>query len=272
MGLLPIGVLEHQQLGEERHVPSINRPDPPYLQVASHYRQLIQSGELNDGDPLPSARQLARDWDITVATSSKALSVLRSEGLVRGITGVGTVVQSQGTLHRSARDRAISIDRTGKIYPPGHYAQIRSAELVAEAPQRVADALGTDAGSAVVRRVRTTYDAAGSPLSTSTSWFDGALADQAPLLTSTERLRQGTPGYIAEVTGRTIEHTYVQMAAQAADEQAAAELGLAPGSPVLTSRNRFVDQHDQVIEYGESASLPDHWVFYEYSSVRSENS
>lgn len=246
-------------------MPSIDRPDPPYVQVARHFREQITSGAVGDGDMLPSARQIARDWGITLATATKALGLLRSEGLVRGVPGKGTIVQSRSGLHHSAQDRAISIDRTGKIYPQGHYARIHSAELTA-CPQQVADALGLEPGVPVIRRHRTTYNAQDEPLSTSVSWFDGALARTAPLLLQAERIPAGTPGYIAEVTGRVVSTTYVQHAATAASQEAAAQLGIAAESPVMVSQNRFVDQHGDVIEYGESTSLPDHWVFYEYHS------
>ncbi|MCI2424310.1 GntR family transcriptional regulator [Saccharopolyspora sp. K220] len=252
-----------------RTVPQINREDPPYLQVARHFREKIQSGVLADGDMLPSARTIARDWDITVATASKALGQLRSEGLVRGEPGRGTIVQTRSGLHHSAHDRAISIDRTGKIYPPGHYARIHSAELTA-CPEHVADALSIAPGAPVIRRRRTTYNAEGDALSTSVSWFDGSLARIAPRLVEAERIPAGTPGYITEMTGRVVAATHVQHAAGAASEDTAAQLRITPGSPVLLSRNRFIDQHGDVIEYGESTALAEHWVFYEYSTKGTE--
>lgn len=244
-------------------MPSIDRPDPPYVQVARHFRDQIESGELKEGARLPSARQIARDWEITIATAAKALGLLRSEGLTRGVPGVGTIVERRADRHHTARDRAISIDRTGKIYPPGHYARIHSAELTA-CPQHVAEALGLEQGVPVVRRHRTTYNEQHEPLSTSVSWFDGTLARTAPLLLKAERIQAGTPGYIAEVTGRVVSTTYVQHAAAEASEEAAAQLSVPLGSPVLISQNRFVDQYGETLEYGESTSLPNHWVFYEY--------
>lgn len=244
-------------------MPTLNRPDPPYIQVASHFREQITSGVLAAGAMLPSARQIARDWEITLATATKALGVLRSEGLVQGVPGKGTIVQSRPDLHQSPQDRAISIDRTGKIYPPGHYARIHHAELVAS-PQQVASALGLEPGAPVIRRHRTTYNAEDEPLSTSVSWFAGSLARVAPLLLETGRIKQGTAGYIAETTGHVISATYAQHAATSASHEAAAELNVAPGSPVLITQNRFVDQDGEVIEYGESTSQPDQFVFYQY--------
>lgn len=250
-------------------MPEVSRTEHPYLQVATHIRDQITSGALKDGELVPSTRQIAQDWGVSMATAARALSTLRAEGLVRGVPGVGTVVQAASSLHRAAHDLSVSIKRTGKIYPPGYYAKIRSAELV-PAPERVAEALGIEPGAPAIRRQRTQYTADDVAWSTSVSWFAGDLASKAPQLLVAERIQEGTPGYIAAQTGRETEVTYVQHAAGDASAEDAAELGVAEGASVLLSRNRYVDANGDVIEYGESTSLPGQWVFYEYKSKDSE--
>ncbi|HEX5402528.1 MAG TPA: GntR family transcriptional regulator [Pseudonocardiaceae bacterium] len=245
-------------------MPEIERPEPPYLQIARQLRDRIVRGDLADGDPVPSARQITRDWNVAMATAAKVLGTLRSEGLTRTERGKGTVVQVRGSLHHSAQDRSIAMQRTGKIYPPGHYAKIRRSEL-ASAPALVADALGIEHGEPAIRRQRTTYTSDDTPVSTSISWFDGALASQAPLLLTIERIQQGTAKYVEEVTGRSHVETDVQHAAGFASEDDSAELGIPLGSAVLLSRNRYEDANGAVIEYGESTALPGHWVYYHYA-------
>jgi DNA-binding GntR family transcriptional regulator len=249
--------------------PAIERPEPPYLQIANQIKADILAERLKDGDPVPSAREITRTWDVAIATATKALATLRSEGLVRPVTGRGTVVQSAGSIHRTARDRSIAIHRTGKIYPPGHYAKIRRIETI-PASHDVAGALGIEEAAPVVRRQRTTYTGEDAPVSTSVSWFDGDLTERAPMLMQTGRIHQGTVEYVAEQTGRTFTATHVQHAAGFANEDDAAELDIAPGSAVLLSRNRFLDADGGVLEYGESTALPDHWVFYEYTNEDDE--
>lgn len=244
-------------------MPSIERSDPPYLQIAAHIRHQIISGELQDGDPIPSIRQISETWQVANATATKVMSTLRAEGLTRSIAGVGTVVNAIET-HRSAHDRAISVQKTGKIYPPGHYAKIRSAEL-SPATERVAAALGIEEGKGAIRRRRTTYTADDVPVSTSVSWFRAELAEAAPLLLETERIRQGTMRYVEEQTNAKLTGTHVQHAAGFANDDDAAALGVPAESPVLLSRNRFYDENGAVIEYGESTALPGHWVFYDYT-------
>ncbi|WP_037309342.1 GntR family transcriptional regulator [Amycolatopsis orientalis] len=244
-------------------MPAVDRPEPPYLQIAGSIRDDIVSGRLKEGDAVPSAREIARNWNVAMATAMKVLSTLRAEGLVRAVRGIGTVVQTRA-LHRSAQDRTISIARTGKVYPPGHYAKIREAGLL-PAPERVADALGIEEGAPAIRRRRTTYVGDEQPVSTSVSWFDGALAAKAPLLFETERIVEGTVKYVADRTGRVLSSTRTQHAAGRADAEDAAELGVPEETPILLSRNSFLSAEGDVLEYGESAALPDHWVFYEYN-------
>jgi DNA-binding transcriptional regulator YhcF (GntR family)/uncharacterized LabA/DUF88 family protein len=76
--------------------PELDRPQPPYLQIVAHYRDLIRAGQLRPGDKLPSTRQLVEQWHVAHATAAKVGSTLRAEGLVVTMSGGGggTVVAS----------------------------------------------------------------------------------------------------------------------------------------------------------------------------------
>ncbi|GIH19244.1 TetR/AcrR family transcriptional regulator C-terminal domain-containing protein [Rugosimonospora africana] len=65
---------------------------PPYQRIAADLRRRITGGELAPGDRLPSTRQIARDWNVALATATKVLALLHAEGLVRARPRVGTVV------------------------------------------------------------------------------------------------------------------------------------------------------------------------------------
>ncbi|GGP49653.1 GntR family transcriptional regulator [Streptomyces abikoensis] len=67
---------------------------PPYLRIASELRARIASGELRAGQRVPSTRGITEEWGVALATATKALAVLRQEGLVRAVPGVGTIVGS----------------------------------------------------------------------------------------------------------------------------------------------------------------------------------
>ncbi|MGW4412613.1 GntR family transcriptional regulator [Nonomuraea sp. NPDC004702] len=237
------------------------QPGPPYLQVVRHIKDQIERGELQDGDPMPPARQLSRDWNIASATATQVLTTLRVEGFTRAVAGVGTVINTANASH-TPTDRAQSMRRTGRIYPPHEHAKILTASLV-QAPEHVADSLGLAQGAPVIRRQRVTYRG-DQPVSASTSWFDGQLAEDAPRLLRTERITQGTFGYVEEITGRAIKTSREQSAAGGATEQDARDLGIPVGSPVLRGRNWMCDGDGRVVEYGEYVAAAGRWQSYEF--------
>jgi DNA-binding GntR family transcriptional regulator len=241
--------------------PQIDRSQPAYIQVVRAIRQRIIDGDLTDGMPVPSVREVADEWGISRATAEKALSALRAEGLVRSVPGRGTFV-SVRELGHAPRDWFLRLRRTGHYYPPDESARILSAELV-QAPDYVADALGIEPGAPAIRRHRVTYRG-DTPVSVSTSWVSGTLASAAPKLLELESIEQGTPGYIEQVTGRTATRGRDQLGAQAAAASDAQELGVAEGSPVLAGQWWVFDARDNVIEFGEYVTIPGRLSMFEY--------
>lgn len=78
--------------GYHRAVIKRGTPVPPYRQLAAILRGQIESGELAPGQQLPSVVTLAADYEISVPTARKAISLLKAEGLVVGVAGYGTFV------------------------------------------------------------------------------------------------------------------------------------------------------------------------------------
>lgn len=68
---------------------------PIYEQIVSQIRSLIISGELNEGDALPSMRLLAKELRISVITTKRAYEELEREGFIVSLTGKGSFVASK---------------------------------------------------------------------------------------------------------------------------------------------------------------------------------
>lgn len=230
---------------------------PLYLQVVQELKTQIVSGDLRDGDRLPSVRQIAERWGIAQATAMKVLAALRADGLAESKTGVGTVVRSRRNLHRSAVDRLERALTTGKIYPDGEYAKILVAELT-EPPTWVADLYELPDGAQAIRRSRVTYNEDG-PVSASTSWFSPDLAETVPALLHLERIPGGTPNAIEAATGRRGVATEEATAAMRATEENAEQLGIEVGGPVSVGRNIYFDAEGGIIEVGESVAPEGRW-------------
>ncbi|MBU3153682.1 GntR family transcriptional regulator [Clostridium estertheticum] len=69
--------------------------DPIYLQIIDQIKGLIFSGEIKEGDALPSMRNLAKDLQVSVITTKRAYEELEKEGFIVSLTGKGSFVSGQ---------------------------------------------------------------------------------------------------------------------------------------------------------------------------------
>ena len=72
-------------------------PLPVYLQVKQSILLDVMAGRLNDGDRLPSIRELAKILKLNPNTVAKAYYNLEEEGIVQGHRGSGYLVKPQKT-------------------------------------------------------------------------------------------------------------------------------------------------------------------------------
>lgn len=100
---------------------------PIYQQVADEIRRRIASGAIPPGHAIPSEFQIVEEFDVSRITATKAVRLLRSEGLVYTVQGVGSFVGPEDA------------PRTSKITKPqiiaGEIAdRIRAGELKPNLP------------------------------------------------------------------------------------------------------------------------------------------
>lgn len=65
---------------------------PLYEQIIEQIKNLIMTGDLKEGDALPSMRLLAKDLRISVITTKRAYEELEREGFIVTVTGKGSFV------------------------------------------------------------------------------------------------------------------------------------------------------------------------------------
>ena len=70
----------------------MKRPVPPYQQLAAALRRQIREGALLPGETLPSATALAEQYEVSRATASRAVQLLKAEGRVTTGRGGGVFV------------------------------------------------------------------------------------------------------------------------------------------------------------------------------------
>lgn len=84
---------------------------PLYEQIVTQVRTAILTGALPEGTSLPSLRQLARDLQVSLITTTRAYNDLAAAGLVTNVPGKGSFVlpvdhaQVRSEAVRSLRDQ-----------------------------------------------------------------------------------------------------------------------------------------------------------------------
>ncbi len=98
--------------------------EPIYQQITRQIKGLILSGELPQGEALPSMRALARDLRISVITTKRAYEDLERDGFLTTVPGKGCFVAPRNLelVREEARRqveehlaRAVSAARTGGV-------------------------------------------------------------------------------------------------------------------------------------------------------------
>lgn len=65
---------------------------PIYEQITSQIKSKIMSGELTEGEALPSMRLLAKELRISVITTKRAYEDLERDGFIQSVPGKGSYV------------------------------------------------------------------------------------------------------------------------------------------------------------------------------------
>ena len=70
---------------------------PIYEQIEEQIKSQIMTGELVEGDALPSMRVLAKDLKISIITTKRAYEDLERDGFITSVTGKGSFVKGINT-------------------------------------------------------------------------------------------------------------------------------------------------------------------------------
>src|SRR5712691_8933387 len=122
----------------------LQRPVPLYMQVTRQLRAQIASGELTEGERIPSQREMMQHWRISMQTASKVIGALKTEGLAIPSVGRDTIV-APGAPARIAAAATGTAETPAE--PPGDadYDVTATAKMIA-APADIAEKLGIPAG------------------------------------------------------------------------------------------------------------------------------
>lgn len=95
--------------------------EPIYQQIYSQIKEAILSGNINEGELLPSIRQLSRELKVSVITTTRAYTDLENDGYIMIVQGKGCYVQkiNQNVLEEkllsSIEEHFLEIKKCAKI-------------------------------------------------------------------------------------------------------------------------------------------------------------
>lgn len=232
--------------------------EPAYRDIADAIRADIEAQHLVEGDRLPTVRDLALRYGVPTGTVSKAVDVLRADGVLVARHGRGLYVRSFGRILRSSPSRlARSWWANGKAIQdhdtPGRLRVVHIEVEEAPASESIAETLGVPVGAAVLTRARR-FAVEDRTVQTATSYIPLDVVAVAPAVGYTG---PGPGGIYARMTEagvgpETFRETLVCRAPTPAE---AAVLSLPRGTAVIaitryayTAERRCVEVNQMVLD------------------------
>ena len=215
---------------------------PLYKGVQRSLMEQLASGELKPGQLIPSERQLATEYNVSIGTLRKAIDELVENRILIRQQGKGTFVASHD------RERLLFyffhiVPQAGiKSYPLVEAVFFHRSTADAEAAARLKIAVG-----APTFHIRNKLSLLGAVVS-----VDDITIDQTRFEKLTPAMFKERPNTIynlyQEVFGITVVRTEERLRAEAASPDHAKLLKVKPGVPVLTVRRTAFDMRNEPVE------------------------
>ncbi|MFG2631062.1 GntR family transcriptional regulator [Streptomyces sp. NPDC048473] len=232
-------------------------PGKGYADVASHFRARIKRGELAPGDALPSVAEIRDQFDVAAKTVSRALGVLKSEGLVTSRGSLGSVV-AKSPIVITGSDRLDRMARNGLRYAPGETSTGHRVMQRSIYDADVCKALDLEPGDEAVIRIRV-FQQDGRPTSVGVSVYPPHTVAEVPELAEDVRMVRQFGELYTERTGRdVVKGQRTAHARQASrDELNALEIDVPPHTAVavLVTTVTFHDD-ERPLGYWEDVYTP----------------
>lgn len=100
-----------------------------YEQIVNQLKSAIVTGELKEGEALPSIRGLAGELSVSVITTKRAYEELEKEGLIRSVAGKGFYVCEYNTDYLREKQLMMLEKRMTEIIVEAKQAGIGCDEL-----------------------------------------------------------------------------------------------------------------------------------------------
>lgn len=235
------------------------RPDsgvaePVYKQLLRRIVQLIESGELGDGDSLPSERALAEALDLSRTTVRRCYEELRAQDHIDTNGRAGATVKAPP--RRIAPEMGRLKGFTEEMRELGIEASTRILEQAVVEDRTIASIFNRPASNRFLRIVRLRLGD-GNPMSREVAWYD---------LTPAAALAQWSGDgsayqFLQERCGLALHHAEQTIEAVICNEDERQVFGFEqPGPCLLLKRKTFAD-NGVMVEYVEGTFRGDAYTY-----------
>ena len=105
---------------------------PFYEQIQEQVKRLIQTGQLQEGEALPSMRQLAKELRVSVITTKRAYEELEQAGYLCSVAGKGSFAgRRQDEADQDALRLEALLEKLRELVAELRYLNVTTAELMA---------------------------------------------------------------------------------------------------------------------------------------------
>ncbi|MEX1214684.1 GntR family transcriptional regulator [Saccharospirillum sp.] len=210
-----------------------------YIQLASLFRQRIESGEWDLGTKIPTVKELASQCGVATMTIRQALDILEGEGLIERFRAKGTFV-----IERPSRELwcEVKTDWSGLLIARDNATiEILSEERNVLLP-RYESAIGKPAPG--YRHLRRRHSRDGTAFLLADVYVDERLCSAIPeeAYTTVTAMR-----LVSDIPGQTVKNANQIVTIGSAGLETATELNVSIGDPVANVQRMAVNQDGDVI-------------------------
>lgn len=210
-----------------------------YIQLASLFRQRIESGEWDVGQKIPTVKELADQCGVATMTIRQSLDILEGEGLIERYRAKGTFV-----LERPKRDLwcEVKTDWSGMLIA----RQDATIELLSDESGATLPRYDGDIGNAAphYRHLRRKHSRNGSAFLLADVYVDERITPQIP---EESYAKVTAMRLVSDIPGHAVADARQIVTIGAADLETSTELNISIGDPVAKVQRVAVNQHGDII-------------------------
>jgi GntR family transcriptional regulator len=227
---------------------------PKYIQLLETLRKDINSDELKNGDKLLSENELKRKYGVSSTTVRKCIDILRHEGLILRIQGIGTFI-NKPHIKRSL-EKILSFTKNMEQVGLKPSTKVLEKKVI-EASEKYAGRLGVEAGSSILRLRRLRFGD-NIPMLLETRYINLAYCHDI------ERHDLGDSLYDIywHAYGITLVKAKQNLKIAYLTEREAKLLHCKAGAPAFLVTGVTYSDHEEPIEYEESLYRGDEYEFF----------